>query len=106
MIEYYRMVDQYKGHHYFKVNPITMERVVKITVGTQPKAGRPYCFGITLLKYVTFTSSYGWRKDDPNYNTNIQKISKKEYEDAFDLVVKRLRSSERSGLSETPKIEI
>lgn len=92
MIEYYRMIDPYKGHHYFKVNPIKMSDVVKITVGTQPKAGRPYCFGITLLKYVTWTSSYGWRKDDPHYNTNIKKISKEEYESAFNLVTKKLQN--------------
>ncbi len=92
MIEYYRMVDKYKGHHYFKVNPIKMSEVVKITVGTQPKAGRPYCFGITFIKYLTFVSSYGWRKDDPRWNPNILRISKKEYDSAFDLVVKRLKN--------------
>ena len=40
MIEYYRIVDNYKGHHYFKVNTRTFEDVVKVTVGTQPKRGR------------------------------------------------------------------
>lgn len=86
---YYRMVSKYKGHHYFKVVD-NQENVVKVTFGAQPKAGRPFCPGITLIKYTTFISSYGWKMEDPTYNRDITKITKKEYDQAFGICLKKL----------------
>lgn len=88
-MKHYRMISKYKGHHYFKLKEGS-DLVTKVTVGTQPKKGRPYCVGITLITLSTFVSSYGWKLDDPEWNTDIKKISKKEYQEAFNIVLKKI----------------
>jgi len=92
---YYRLVHEKKGHHYFKVLS-NQEDVIKITFGNQPKRGGVDPSGITLLKYCTFISSYGWnlsRRSDHHelYMSKMQVITKKEYDLAFRIITKKLR---------------
>lgn len=93
--KYYRIVHEYKGQHYFKVTEGS-SYVVKITYGTQPKKGRPFCPGITLINAKTFWNNYAWQvkprnqviKSDQSY---CKEIEKKEYTDAYNCIIKKLK---------------
>lgn len=89
--KYYRLINDYKGHHYFKVGEPD-EPVLKITFGTQPKAGRPWCPGITLIKYITFVSSYGWNLDGKvkGGGYGLRRITKKEFDQAYQTLLKTI----------------
>lgn len=88
---YYRLVHQYKGHHYFKVEKVN-EPILKITFGVQPKKGRPWCPGITNISYNTFISSYAWQYTDSNTKPSfgLKKISKQEFDTATKIMLKAL----------------
>ena len=89
MIKYYRLIGDYKGHHYFKVDHHNMDNpVIKVTFGTQPKRGRPYCPGITMIKYTSFIGNYGWNMEN---RKDIKEITKTEYDKAFDGLLKKLK---------------
>lgn len=91
---YYRFKCDHRGLHYFRVKKIKGEPtplVVKITIGTQPKKGRPFCVGITLIKYITFISSYGWKMESEEWNNSIKEITEAEYNKAFELLMKKLK---------------
>lgn len=89
--KFYRVISDYKGHHYFMVkspeNP-----VVKVTFGVQPKKGRPFCPGITLINYNTFISSYGWNMTArfKEAKSTISEITKEEFEKAKKTLSKTL----------------
>ncbi len=84
--KYYFYSNLNQGRRYFKVQPF--KDVVQIVVHVQPKKGRPYQKGITLMRYTTFLSSWGWKL---NESKNLKQITEKEYELIFDKILKRLR---------------
>lgn len=84
--KYYLYKSEWRGERYFKVAP--WKDVVQIVVYTQPKKGRPYQKGITLMKYISFIGSWGWKLKE---SKNIKEVSKAEFEKMFEKILKRLR---------------
>jgi hypothetical protein len=83
--KYYFYSNKHQGQRYFKVDPF--KDVIQVVVHTQPKKGRPFMKGITLMKYLTFLQSWGWKMEESIY---LKEITKKEYEKAFAKILKKL----------------
>jgi len=87
MTKYYKLIHPNKGHHYFRVKS-TDDDVLKVTFGVQPKKGRPWCPGITLIRYTTFIASYGWNlsgKFPRGYQA--EEITEEEFEAAYKTLI-------------------
>lgn len=93
MAKYFRLINRYKGHHYFEERGEN-KLVTKITFGVSKKKGRAFCPGVTLIKYDTYLSAYKWYIDSINEDRSpvFTEITKEEYDKAFDLIQKRLRN--------------
>lgn len=83
--KYYRYESEHVGIKFFRV--IEFEDVLQIISKQQKKTGRPYCPGITKIKYTTFISSSGWRLKESRF---IKEITERQFQKEFDKMVKRL----------------
>lgn len=60
---------------YFRVNTMK-EDVTVVSVKRDPKRGRPYCFGVYKMPYITFIANYGryaayWGTGDKNTDGEV-----------------------------------
>jgi|688.fasta_scaffold34970_4 hypothetical protein len=69
--EYFLYSNPNVGDRWFKV--IENEAVLQIVTKVQKKKGRPYQNGVTFISYMTFISSWGWKKTESKYLKPIKK---------------------------------
>lgn len=80
MYKYYKYENAQVGTNYFRVGKPTQD-VLKITSHQTLKLGRPYCIGVTFVKYNTWITKYAW---DIELKRNFPEITKEEFDKVLD----------------------
>ena len=81
---YYEYSNPNVGTRFFKVKE--GQPVLQIVASTQKKKGRAYQLGVNYMTYITFISSWGWKKDESRF---IKPIKKEVFEKVLTKMIKK-----------------
>jgi hypothetical protein len=85
-IKYYHYSNPNVGERYFKVRGKSSP-VLQVVSAIQIKKGRANCIGISLIGYVSFIGSWGWKKEESRF---LKEISKGKFEKALTKTMKKI----------------